>query len=468
MPEAARDTAQTRHLTTRNPATGEKLKDYALMSDQEVEDLIQATHSAFENWRRTSFEERGRHLRRFAEILREEKEEMARLMSTEMGKLFSASKGEIEACAEITEYTIEEMNTYLQDEERPLQSGGKGIITYSPIGVIYGIQPWNFPLYQVVRYAIANIAAGNTVLLKHAADVTGSALKIEEMMKKAGFPDNVFTVLVIDHDQSDTVIENRLVRGVTLTGSPRAGAHVGAKAAKALKKSVLELGSNDAYIVLEDADLEKAVKHCVAGRIYNNGETCVAAKRFIVVDAVYEKFRDAYVEQMKAVKLGDPFDADTQLGPMVRENLRADLHDQVVQSLKHGAKLLCGGEIPEGPGFFYPATVLEDVKPGQPAYDEELFGPVASLIRVKDEAEAIRTANDSVYGLGGGIFTKDVERAKRIARDEFDTGMVFINGFDLAQPNMPFGGVKDSGYGREHGGFGIREFVNVKAINIVG
>jgi succinate-semialdehyde dehydrogenase/glutarate-semialdehyde dehydrogenase len=255
---------------------------------------------------------------------------------------------------------------------------------------------------------------------------------------------------------------------VTLTGSPRAGAHVGAKAAKALKKSVLELGSNDAYIVLEDADLEKAVKHCVAGRIYNNGETCVAAKRFIVVDSVYEKFRDAYVEQMKAVKLGDPFDADTQLGPMVRENLRADLHDQVVQSLKHGTKLLCGGEIPEGPGFFYPATVLEDVKPGQPAYDEELFGPVASLIRVKDEAEAIRTANDSVYGLGGGIFTSDVERAKRIARDEFDTGMVFINGFDLAQPNMPFGGVKDSGYGREHGGFGIREFVNVKAINIVG
>jgi succinate-semialdehyde dehydrogenase/glutarate-semialdehyde dehydrogenase len=309
--------------------------------------------------------------------------------------------------------------------------------------------------------------AGNGVLLKHAESVTGSGKLLEKIYREAGLPENLFKVLTISHDQSDAVIENDLVRGVTLTGSAGAGRIIAEKAGQKLKKTVLELGSNDAYIVLEDADLEKAVKQCVTGRIYNNGETCVAAKRFIVVDAIYDKFRDAFVEAMKGVKFGDPMGGDADIGPMAREDLRDDLHDQVVKSVENGAKVACGGEKPDQAGFYYPATVLENVKPGQPAYDDELFGPVASLIRVKDADEAMKVANDSRFGLGGGIFTKDIDRAIDLADKHFDTGMVFINGFGLATPNMPFGGVKDSGYGREHGGFGMHEFVNAKAVLVV-
>jgi succinate-semialdehyde dehydrogenase/glutarate-semialdehyde dehydrogenase len=338
------------------------------------------------------------------------------------------------------------------------------VITYSPIGVVYGIQPWNFPTYQVIRYSIANLMAGNGVLLKHAESVTGSAKLLETIYENAGLPKHLFTVLLIDHDQSDKVIDNDLVRGVTLTGSPEAGKTIGKKAGEKLKKTVLELGSNDAYIVLEDANIEKAVKHCVNGRVYNNGETCVAAKRFVVVEAVYEEFKDAFVERMKGVTYGDPTDSNSKMGPMARKDLREDLHEQVTKSVAKGAKVLCGGEMPSGDGYFYPATVLENVQPGQPAYDDELFGPVASLIKAKDAEDAMRIANDSRFGLGGGIFSEDTDKAFELAKKHFDTGMVFINSFGLAQPNMPFGGVKNSGYGREHGGFGVREFVNAKAV----
>jgi succinate-semialdehyde dehydrogenase / glutarate-semialdehyde dehydrogenase len=469
MPLAARK-IEDAHKTIRtvNPATGKALETYAVMTDAEMDEVVEATHAAFDSWRRTSMDERAEIVHKIAARLRARKNDIADMMSREMGKLHSASLGEIESCAGICEYTVKEAEEYLKDEERPLEGGGTGIVSYRPIGVIYGIQPWNFPFYQAIRYSICNIMAGNTVLLKHAENVTGSALLLEKIYNEAGLPDDVFNVLIIDHDQSDKVIDDRRIRGVTLTGSARAGAVVGARAGKALKKTVLELGSNDAYIVLEDADLDNTVKQCVAGRIYNNGETCVAAKRFIVVDAVYDAFRDAFVKRMEAVTMGDPFDKATKLGPIARKDLRDDLHAQVEKSIAAGATLVCGGTVPEGDGFFYPATLLENVTPGMPAYDEELFGPVASLIRAADEADAIRIANDSRFGLGGGIFSADVERARRLARDEFDTGMVFINGFGLAEANMPFGGVKDSGHGREHGGFGIREFVNVKAINIKG
>lgn len=455
---------EQKELVTINPTTGKIIKKYPLMTDKQADEAVEKCHKAFLDWRMVSHKERGKIIKAIGKELKENAEELSKLMTNEMGKLLKQSKQEIELCAGICDWTAANGPENLKDEERELPNGGKGIITNSPIGVIYGIQPWNFPVYQVIRYSIANLMAGNGILLKHAENVTGTGLMLQKIYEKAGLPKNLFTVLKITHEQSDKIIKHKLVRGVTLTGSPDAGRAIAKKAGAALKKTVMELGSNDAYIVLEDADLNLAVKMCVQGRIYNNGETCVAAKRFVVVDKVYDEFRDAYVEQMKKIKHGDPTDKDSKIGPMAREDLRETLHEQVEKSVKKGAKILCGGEMPKGKGFFYPATVLDNVKPGQPAYDDELFGPVASLIRAKDEEDAMRIANDSKYGLGGGIFSKNEKKAMELASKHFDTGMVFINGFGLAQPNMPFGGVKNSGYGREHGGFGMKEFVNEKAI----
>ena len=306
------------------------------------------------------------------------------------------------------------------------------------------------------------------MLLKHSSLCTGSGLMIEKIFREGGLPENLFTVLVIDHDTSDEIIAHDKVRGVTLTGSDGAGRHVAEKAAKVIKKTVLELGSNDAYLVLEDADLAKAADVCAQARLYNNGQTCINGKRFIVTDKVYDAFVEKYVARFEGVKTGDPTEKGTDMGPMSSEAGRKDLHEQVEKSVAKGAKVACGGEIPDGPGAFYPATVLTDVEPGQPAYDDELFGPVASVIRAKDDEDAMRIANDSRYGLGGGILCKDTERAIELASKHFDTGMVFINTFGVADPSMPFGGVKNSGYGREHGGFGMKEFVNAKAIFVGG
>ena len=455
---------QQKDLKTINPTTGKTIKKYSLMTDKQADDAVKKCHDAFMDWRLVSHKERGKIIKAIGKGLKENAEELSELMTTEMGKLLKQSKQEVELCAGICDWTAANGPETLKDEERELPDGGKGLITYSPIGVIYGIQPWNFPVYQVIRYSIANLMAGNGILLKHAENVTGTGLMLQKIYEDAGLPKHLFTVLKITHDQSDKIIKHELVRGVTLTGSPDAGRTIAKKAGAALKKTVMELGSNDAYIVLEDADLELAVKMCVRGRIYNNGETCVAAKRFVVVDKIYDEFRDAYVEQMKKITHGDPTDKDSKIGPMARKDLRETLHEQVEKSVKKGAKILCGGEMPKGNGFFYPATTLDNVKPGQPAYDDELFGPVASLIRAKDEDDAMRIANDSRYGLGGGIFSKDEKKAIDLASKYFDTGMVFINSFGLAQPNMPFGGVRNSGYGREHGGFGMKEFVNEKAI----
>ncbi len=454
-------------LKTVNPATGETLNTYPLMSDAEVAEAVKQCHEAYLDWRLTSHEERAKIINKVAEVLRDRKDEFAELMTKETGKLLSGSKQEIDLCAGICEYTAKNGPSELADETRDHPNGERATVTYSPIGVVYGIQPWNFPCYQAIRYSIANLMAGNGVLLKHAEACTGSGLMLRDVFEAAGLPKHLFTVLLIDHDQSDDVIENDLVRGVTLTGSDKAGKIVAKKAGEMLKKTVLELGSNDAFLVLDDADLDLAVKTSVTARIFNNGQTCVNGKRFIVTEKHYDAFVEKYTEAMKDIHLGDPMVKDTQLGPMSRSELRDDLHEQVTESVEKGAKILCGGEIPDMKGAWYPATVLVDVKPGQPAYDDELFGPVASVIKAKDDEDAMRIANDSRYGLGGGIFSTNVERAEKLAKTYFDTGMVVINGYDIAAPNLPFGGVKNSGFGREHGGFGMKEFVNAKAVSVL-
>ncbi|MDW5288534.1 NAD-dependent succinate-semialdehyde dehydrogenase [Formosa sp. PL04] len=453
-------------FNTINPATGTPLSSYTYMTDDEVNHKIEKSHNAFLDWRFKSYAERAKVIQAIGEELQNYKSELSELMTDEMGKLLTQSGQEVDTCTAICNYCAENAATVLKNEERDLSNGGKGIITYSPIGIIYGIQPWNYPSYQVIRYAITNLMSGNSILLKHASNVTGTAKLLESIFKAAGLPEGLFTVLVIDHEQSDAIIKHKLVRGVTLTGSPKAGKSIGEKAGAQLKKSVLELGSNDAYLILEDADIANAIEQSVNGRIYNNGETCIAAKRFIAVESVYDKFKDGFVKAMSELKLGNPKDEHTDLGPMARKDLREKLHDQLTESVNKGAKVLCGGKPKSGEGYFYPATVLENVKPGQPAYDDELFGPVAALIKAKDEDDAMRIANDSRFGLGGGIFSKDIDRAIKLAEKHFDTGMVFINTFGLADPQMPFGGVKDSGFGREHGGFGMKEFVNIKSIVI--
>jgi succinate-semialdehyde dehydrogenase/glutarate-semialdehyde dehydrogenase len=452
-------------ITTINPATEQPIKTYELMSETEATRRLEASHAAFLEWRKLSHEERAPYLNRIAQKLRDNADELAELMTRETGKLFKDGHTEIKICAAILDYTASNGPDMLADEERTHGTKGqRGVVSYQPIGVIYSIQPWNFPLYQPIRVLAANLMAGNGCVLKHASICSGSGLRLRELCIEAGLPEDLFQVVLIDHDTSDKLIEHPKVRGVTMTGSDGAGRHIGSVAAKALKKTVLELGSNDAYLVLEDADIETAVKFSVMGRLYNNGETCVSAKRFIVTDKAYDAFVEAFVAQMKSVTMGDPMDKETDLGPLSSQDQFDTVKKQVDESVEKGASVLCGGEAPDRTGAYYPATVLGDLKPGMPAHDDEIFGPVASIIRARDDEHAMQLANESRYGLGGGIFSRDEDRALKLARDHFDTGMVRINSFGAADPNMPFGGVKDSGYGREHGGFGMKEFVNAKAI----
>lgn len=452
-------------LTTINPLTEQVLDTYAYMSDAQAADTVKASHEAFLQWRLRSLEERAAVVAAIARKLEEKKEAFAQLMTNEVGKLIGDSRSEVDLCVAICKYTAEQGPKVLADEERP-SANGVGIVTHAPIGVVYGIQPWNFPAYQAVRYSIASLMAGNGVLLKHAESCTGSGLFLRDLYEEAGLPKGLFGVLLISHDQSDAIIDHDLVRAVTLTGSEKAGRTVAEKAGKALKKTMLELGSNDAYLVLDDADLELAVKTCVKGRLFNNGQTCVNAKRFIVTEKNYDAFVEAYAKQFEQIRMGDPNDGSTQLGPMVSKAQRDTLHEQVSKSVAQGARLVVGGEVPARTGWFYPATVLADVAPGQVAYEDELFGPAAAIIKAKDDDDAMRIANDSRYGLGGGIFSRDVKRARALASTYFDTGMVCINGFNVAGPTLPFGGVKASGYGREHGPEGLKEFVNIKSITL--
>jgi succinate-semialdehyde dehydrogenase / glutarate-semialdehyde dehydrogenase len=453
-------------ITTVNPATGQDLSTYAQIDRNEAGRKVEACHAAFEKWKLQSLDERAKIIKGIGKALRNNKEELAQLMTDEVGKLIKDSRDEVELCAAICDYTAANGPSELADQKREPSNAGRGIVTFSPIGVIYGIQPWNFPAYQVIRYAIANLMTGNGVLLKHASTCTGSGLKLAEIFVEGGLPEDLFTVLVIDHDTSDAIIEHEKVRGVTLTGSDRAGKSIAEAAGKVLKPTVLELGSNDAYMVLEDADLDLAAEVCANARLYNNGQTCINGKRFIVTEKVYDAFLDRFKARFEAVRTGDPNAEDSDMGPMSRADLRDTLQKQVDQSIEKGATAMVGCEIPDGPGAFYPASILTDVAPGQPAYDDELFGPVASVIKAKDDEDAMRIANDSRYGLGGGILSKNVDRAIELASRHFDTGMVYINTYGLADPAMPFGGVKNSGYGREHGGFGIKEFANAKSIFI--
>ena len=452
-------------IQTINPLTEKVIETYPLMTDAEAMEVVGKTHEAFLQWRLKSLDERATVISSIAAELRKSRDDFARLMTDEVGKLLRDSLSEIELSAKICDFTAKNGPTFLANENREMPSG-RGLVAYAPLGVIYGIQPWNFPCYQAVRYSISCLMSGNGVLLKHSENCTGSGLMLREIYERAGLPKGLFGVLLISHDQSDAIIGHKLVRGVTLTGSDKAGRSVAQKAASVSKKTVLELGSNDAYLIFDDADIDLAIKACVQGRLFNNGQTCVGAKRFIVTEKNYDQFVQGYVSAFGAIAMGDPNAADTQLGPLVSRRQRDQVHAQVDESVAKGAKLVIGGTIPDRTGWFYPATALVDVAPGQPAYNDEIFGPVAAIIRAKDDEDAMRIANDSRYGLGGGIFSKDVDRAVNMARTYFDTGMVNINTFSVASPDMPFGGVKDSGYGREHGEVGIMEFVNVKSITI--
>ncbi len=454
-----------RTIQTINPLTEKILNTYSLMTDAQAMEVVAKSHDAFLQWRLKSLDERATVISSIAAELRKSRDDFARLMTDEVGKLLRDSLSEIELSAQICDFTAKNGPTFLADENREMPSG-RGLVAYAPLGVIYGIQPWNFPCYQAVRYSISCLMSGNGVLLKHSENCTGSGLMLREIYERAGLPKGLFGILLISHDQSDAIIGHKLVRGVTLTGSDKAGRSVAQKAASVSKKTVLELGSNDAYMIFDDADLDLAIKACVQGRLFNNGQTCVGAKRFIVTEKNYDQFVQGYVNAFGAIAMGDPNAADTQLGPLVSRRQRDQVHAQVDESVAKGAKLVIGGTIPDRTGWFYPATALVDVAPGQPAYDDEIFGPVAAIIKAKDDEDAMRIANDSRYGLGGGIFSKDVDRAVNMARTYFDTGMVNINTFSVASPDMPFGGVKDSGYGREHGEVGIKEFVNVKSITI--
>ena len=461
-------------ITTINPATGEQVATYDYMNTEQINKIIDESHKAFLQWRETSLEERVEVIRSIADSLMKHKDELAKLMTEERGKLYSHSLQEVDLCKHICDYTAANGVSALADDEREASGLKKGIITYQPIGIVYGIQPWNYPAYQVFRYTIANLMAGNSILLKHASNVTGSGLLIEKIFHESKLPSALFRALIINHDQSEQVINHDKVRGVTLTGSDKAGSVVAQQAAKAIKKTVMELGSNDAFIVLDDADLELAVETCAHARLYNNGETCIAAKRFVVVDSIYDDFKQRIIAKFKEYTLGDPMQDDSKIGPLSSIKQRETLQQQVEESVSKGATITLGGQIPDGTsglnpkGAYYPATILENIEPGQPAYDDELFGPVASLIRAKDSDDAMRIANDSRYGLGGAIFSKDEDKAIELAKKYFDTGMVYINGYDLVHPALPFGGVKNSGYGREHGGFGVKEFVNIKSIHVVG
>lgn len=395
--------------------------------------------------------------------LLEKKEELAAIIVSEMGKVKREAIGEVEKCALVCGFYAENAELFLKNE--PIKTeASESYISYQPIGTVLAVMPWNFPFWQVFRFLAPALMAGNTGVLKHASNVSGCALAIQQLVNEAGFPQNVFRTLLINSQAVKTVIENPFIKAVTLTGSTPAGKSVASAAGMALKKSVLELGGSDPYLILEDADIQNASRLCVTSRLLNAGQSCIGAKRFIVADKVYDQFRDEFVRLMSEASFGDPLDPQTTIGPLARTDLRNELHQQVEKSLEMGATVAVGGFIPEGIAPFYPPTVLENVHPGMPAYHEELFGPVAVLFRAKSVEEAIRIANDTVFGLGAGVFTSDLERGKRLAEKGLEAGCVFVNDFVKSDPRLPFGGIKESGYGSELSAIGIREFVNVKTV----
>jgi len=452
-------------LQSINPFTEKLIKEYNEMSATEIDEIIQSADKAFTEWKEVDFKQRAELMKNTAQVLQNRKEDLAKQMTLEMGKPILQSVAEVEKCTWVCEYYSDNTERFLNDEIIDTEAS-KSFVSYQPLGVVLAVMPWNFPLWQVFRFAAPALMAGNAGILKHASNVSGSALEIEDIFREAGSPKNLFRTILVQSSKMDKVIEHPLIRAVTLTGSVPAGRSVASKAGYVLKKTVMELGGSDPYLILEDADLEQSAATCVTARIINGGQSCIAGKRFIIVDAVYNEFEKLFVKKMKQVKMGDPFDEENHLGPQASIPLRDELHQQVVRSVELGAEVLLGGTIPKKKGAFYPATVLTNVKKGMPAYDEELFGPVAALIKVKDENEAIEVANDSVFGLGAAVFTRNEERGEKIAKEKLNAGACFVNELVRSDPRLPFGGIKDSGYGRELSAFGIKEFVNIKTVYI--
>ena len=447
---------------TLNPATGEIVQVFDTWGDEQLETALSQVAEASPTWRETPLVQRCSLLLRVAEVLREQKEEMARLVSLEMGKLINESRAEVEKCALGCEYYARQAAVFLADEVIETDAG-KSLVAYQPLGTVLAVMPWNFPLWQVFRFVAPALAAGNTALLKHASNVPQCALAVERILKQAGCPDGVFRTLMIDADTVARVIADPRVHAVTLTGSEPAGRKVAACAGEHLKKSVLELGGSDAFVVLADADLDLAVDQALASRYLNAGQSCIAAKRFIVVDAIADEFVSRFTKAVEALKPGNPLDEHTTLAPMARTDLRDELHKQVEASTEAGAKVLTGGKLINAPGAFYEATILDNVGAGMPAYDEEMFGPVAAVIRVQDEDHALQVANDSRFGLGGSVWTQDNGKGEQFAR-RMQCGSAFVNGMVKSDPRLPFGGIKASGYGRELSHHGMREFVNAKTV----
>jgi succinate-semialdehyde dehydrogenase/glutarate-semialdehyde dehydrogenase len=452
-------------LNSINPSNGELIASYEEMTKEEVKVIISNVNSAYQEWRLTSFSHRTQLMKNVAEILQDRKEDLGRFMTLEMGKPFSQAVAETNKCASVCEYYADNAERILENQIIETDAS-KSYVVYRPIGIVLAVMPWNFPFWQVLRFAAPALMAGNVGVLKHASNVQGCALEIEKIFQDAGFPKNVFRTLVIGSKDVKEVIENPYVKAVTLTGSTPAGKAVASQAGAVLKKTVLELGGSDPYIILEDADLDQAITACMIGRFLNTGQSCIAAKRFIVIESILNEFRTKLLEAMKTQKWGDPFDEDVNIGPMVNILSRDEVHEQVTASIEKGADLLVGGIIPDVEGAFYPATLLDNVRPGMPAFDDEIFGPVASIISVNNEEEAIQLANQTSFGLGGAVFTKDIERGEKIAANDIEAGCCFVNDFVRSDPRLPFGGIKESGYGRELSEAGIREFTNMKTVYI--
>ena len=449
-------------IASTNPATGEKLKEFSAFSGAEIEKRLKRADHAFQQHRRESFPKRAQLLVSVATLLEREKKDLARMMTLEMGKLFRASVEEIEKCARGCRYYAENAERFLEDEAAQTNAR-RSYVHYEPMGPILAIMPWNFPFWQVFRFAAPALMAGNVGILKHAANVPQCALAIEQLFCRAGFDEGVFQTLLIEADQVEKLIVDPRIKAVTLTGSEKAGSAVGSAAAREIKKTVLELGGSDPFIVMPSADFGLAVSTAVKARTINTGQSCIAAKRFFIADKIYNNFLEKFVAQMRTLKVGDPFDETTEIGPLATEQILNGVHEQVQKSMAAGAKLLTGGNRIAGPGFFYEPTVLAGVPRESPAYREEVFGPVAAVFRVRDPEEAIEMANDSRFGLAASAWTNEPVEQELFA-SELESGMVFINAMSASDPRLPFGGVKRSGVGRELGAHGIREFMNAKTI----
>jgi len=445
-----------------NPFNGKVLQEFEAHTDAQIEDTLQSAESTYRKWRKTQFNERSSLMHKAAEVLRKNKDKYAQIMTDEMGKTKKEAIAEVEKCALCCDYYADNAEKFLADE--PLQiDQGEAYIAYDPIGTVLAIMPWNFPFWQVIRFAAPNLMAGNVGILKHASNVPQCALALEEVFREAGFPKGCFQSLLIPSKKVDNMLGDARIKAATLTGSEGAGSKVAAKAGQELKKTVLELGGSDPFIVLADADIEKAATTAVKARMINCGQSCIAAKRFIIVEEAYEQFMEVFTRKMSALKQGDPNEDDVDYGPMAREDLAEELLEQVQKSVEKGAEIILGGDRPDKEGAFFNATILGNLKSGMPAYEEELFGPVATVFKARDEEEAILIANDSPYGLGGCVWTQDIEKGKRFVR-QVESGAVYINKMTASHPALPFGGVKKSGYGRELSHLGIREFVNQKTV----